>query len=229
MDHSNLIPVPYNSYDLSKVGSARANAFYNRETKTLSMNSSFTNTNNHTLDIYSAQLFHGEFMLYDLSDFFECTYFAERDFIPCLRYWLGAWCLENKVFLNPKSKFTIKFKTLENESFEFNIWSNSDEDLARWQRMNQSVPRIQRPVELVRSSQPASSDTVPALPESPIVPSPDDTPAPATVPASDADAPAPFEENKTDPFYEEPLRTNTTPEALNGASTVVTEVQPPNA
>lgn len=231
--HTNLVPVPYSSYDLTKVGSASPNAFYNRDTKTLSLHPNTTNTHNHTLDIYSAQLFHGEFMLYDLTDFFESTFFAEQDFIPCLKYWLGAWCLENKVFLNPKSQFTLRFKTLEGDAYSFDIWSESDDDLARWQRMNQSVPRIQRPVELVRSSQPISAGSS----DSPVVASPDNTPASvagagstlAPVPASDADAPAPFEEHKTDPFYEELMATDQTPEPLHGGSTTVREVQPANA
>ena len=191
--NGSFAPVPTRNYNLRKTGSSVPVAFYNRETKTLSKLYSSTNANNHTLDIYTAQLFHGEMMIYDLTDFFETTLFADQDNIPDLSIWLGAWSLENEIYLDPSVNYVVKFQTLENTTNEFNVWSKSSADLERWQKMNQTVPRLHRQTTTAApSAQPEATSPAQAQNQNsnatPVVPL----------------GPQPFDENKTDPYYEEP-------------------------
>lgn len=216
--NGSFAPVPSRNYSLHKTGSSVPVGFYNRETKTLSRAYPGTSTNNHTLDIYTAQLYHGDMMIYDLTDFFETTFFAEQDTIPGLPIWLGAWSLENRIYLDPNVNYVVKFTTLENENNEFSIWSTSQSDSERWQRMNQSVPRLHR-----QAPTPASAPSpVQSEPEHPVTP-------PVQEETSNAAAtvvPAP------EPFDEEPASSNAPiPDIQSSTSIeqVVAEVQPANA
>lgn len=215
--NGSFAPVQSRNYSLNKTGSSVPIAFYNRETKTLSRAYPGTTMNNHTLDIYTAQLFHGDMMIYDLTDFFETTFFAEQDNIPELSVWLGAWSLENRIYLDPNVNYIIKFTTLENQNNEFSIWTKDENDSQRWQQMNQAVPRLHR--QSRSAAAPVTEQPEPAPPAQ-------EASVPAPAPAS---APAPFDEHKTNPFYEQPLATNTTPEPLNGGSNAVKEVEAANA
>jgi hypothetical protein len=138
------VPVRYTDYSKDVAGTSNVDFYYNRDTKTISK--SFESSHlPRTLNIEGASLYHGDICLYDLTDFFDTTRYAGTADVPSLDQWVGIWQLENGIYLDRNKDFQLHIEFLGVAKSEvFSLWSV--ENVARWNQLTSSTPRLHRQV-----------------------------------------------------------------------------------
>lgn len=134
------IPVRYTNYTHDVAGAAEIEYYYNRETKVISKQQEVVHIPR-LLDIESARLFHGNICLYDLTDFFDSTRFAGSGEVPSLPIWISLWELENGIFLDRTTEFTIHLEFLGGGTIEITLWGG---DMTAWNTRVSRLPRLNR-------------------------------------------------------------------------------------
>jgi hypothetical protein len=127
------VPVAARDYRQSAAGTPNIAAYYDRDTQ--SIHTDTTSTNFHTLLFESANIYHRDINLYDLTDFFNETRFYGT--VPAtLDTWVAAWCLERGIYLDRKKSFTLRGKLfLEGEVKTFSLWSTDADEKAEWAKL----------------------------------------------------------------------------------------------
>lgn len=138
------VPVRYTDYSKDVAGSSNIDFYYNRDTKTISKSLDSSHLPR-TLNIEGASLYHGDICLYDLTDFFDTTRYAGTADVPSLDQWVGIWQLENGIYLDRNKDFQLHIEFLGVAKAEtFSLWSV--ENVARWNQLTSSTPRLHRQV-----------------------------------------------------------------------------------
>ena len=127
------VPVAARDYRQSAAGTPNIAAYYDRDTQ--SIHTDTTSTNFHTLLFESANIYHRDINLYDLTDFFNETRFYGT--VPAtLDTWVAAWCLERGIYPDRKKSFTLRGKLfLEDEVKTFSLWSTDADEKAEWAKL----------------------------------------------------------------------------------------------
>jgi len=90
-------PVYEHNYENRKPGSSKVLCTYNKDTNTLILDATRPSR---TLEFSTAQLYHGDICLYDLTSFFDTTLWKGDRFPPSLSMWMGVWSLVNSTYLD---------------------------------------------------------------------------------------------------------------------------------
>lgn len=135
-------PVRLNDYAKDVAGCGTVDYYYIRDTHTLSKNLTAVHLPR-TLNIELASIYHGDICLYDLTDFFDSTFYSGGQDIPSLYQWVGVWQLENGIYLDRSKEFQIEITLLGGSKQTFGLW---DTDQSRWNALTSSAPRLHRQV-----------------------------------------------------------------------------------
>jgi hypothetical protein len=134
-------PVYEQNYENRKPGSSKIVCIYNKDSKTIIIDSSRPAR---TLSFVNAELYHGHICLYNLTSFFDTTYWKGDQYAPSLGVWMGVWSLVNGIYLDTNMEFILRVSTPEGEELEFDIWSDTFEEKQRWNSLNEVTVRLQR-------------------------------------------------------------------------------------
>lgn len=162
-------PVYEHNYENRKPGSSKVLCTYNKDTNTLILDATRPSR---TLEFSTAQLYHGDICLYDLTNFFDTTLWKGDRFPPSLSMWMGVWSLVNSTYLDTSMEFRLHITTMDGRSTELDIWSTDQRSLILWENLNEVKVRLQRvaPVAPVAPAVPVvSADEVLDEPESPLI------------------------------------------------------------
>lgn len=171
-------PVYEHNYENRKPGSSKVLCTYNKDTNTLILDATRPSR---TLEFSTAQLYHGDICLYDLTNFFDTTLWKGDRFPPSLSMWMGVWSLVNSTYLDTSMEFRLHITTMDGRSTELDIWSTDQRSLILWENLNEVKVRLQRvaPVAPVAPAVPVvSADEVLDEPESPLISHPHPYPHP---------------------------------------------------
>jgi len=134
-------PVYEQNYENRKPGSSKVVCIYNKDTNTIIIDSTRPAR---TLSFVTAELYHGHICLYNLTSFFDTTYWKGEQYAPSLGVWMGVWSLVNGIYLDTNMEFVLRVSTPEGEEQEFDIWSDSFSEKQRWDSLNEVTVRLQR-------------------------------------------------------------------------------------
>ena len=171
-------PVYEHNYENRKPGSSKVLCTYNKDTNTLILDATRPSR---TLEFSTAQLYHGDICLYDLTNFFDTTLWKGDRFPPSLSMWMGVWSLVNSTYLDTSMEFRLHITTMDGTYVDLNIWSSDERSLILWENLNEVKVRLQRvapvaPIAPVAPVAPAvpvvSADEVLDEPESPLISQP---------------------------------------------------------
>jgi len=139
--HGSNTPVYEQNYENRKPGSSKVVCIYNKDTNTIILDSTRPAR---TLSFVTAELYHGHICLYNLTSFFDTTYWKGEQYAPSLGVWMGVWSLVNGIHLDTNMDFILRVTTPEGEELEFNIWSDTFAEKERWNSLNEVTVRLQR-------------------------------------------------------------------------------------
>jgi len=139
--HGSNTPVYEQNYENRKPGSSKVVCIYNKDTNTIILDSTRPAR---TLSFVTAELYHGHICLYNLTSFFDTTYWKGEQYPPSLAVWMGVWSLVNGIHLDTNMDFILRVSTPEGEELEFNIWSDTFTERERWNSLNEVKVRLQR-------------------------------------------------------------------------------------
>ena len=165
-------PVYERNYENRNPGSSKVLCTYNKDTNTLILDATRPSR---TLEFSTAELYHGDICLYDLTSFFDTTLWKGDRFPPSLSMWMGVWSLINSTYLDTSMEFRLHITTMDGRSTELDIWSTDQRSLILWENLNEVKVRLQRvaPVAPVAPAVPVvSADEVLDEPESPLISQP---------------------------------------------------------
>lgn len=134
------VPVRLDDYKKDVAGVASIDFYYNRDQRLL-CKSLDANTIPRTLNIEGASIYHGDICLYDLTDFFDTTYYSGGSVVPSLDQWVGIWELENGIYLDRNKDFQIQVEFLGESREIFQLWRGSR---TRWNELTSNGPRLHR-------------------------------------------------------------------------------------
>jgi len=135
------VPVYEQNYENRKPGSSKVVCIYNKDSNTIVIDSTRPAR---TLSFVTAELWHGHISLYNLTSFFDTTYWKGEQYPPSLAVWIGVWSLVNGIHLDNTMEFILRVSTPEGEDHEFNIWSDTFSEKQRWNSLNEVTVRLQR-------------------------------------------------------------------------------------
>lgn len=158
-------PVYEHNYENRKPGSSKVLCTYNKDTNTLILDATRPSR---TLEFSTAELYHGDICLYDLTSFFDTTLWKGDRFPPSLSMWMGVWSLVNSTYLDTSMEFRLHITTMDGRSTELDIWSTDQRSLILWENLNEVKVRLQR----VAAAPVITADEVLDEPESPLIPQP---------------------------------------------------------
>jgi hypothetical protein len=177
----NFTPVNSLEYDIISPTTPRIEWYYNKDTKCLYRNSlvgseeSEESESKITLNLYSAKIYHGELLVYDISHFFwETGYIG--DSVPNLGYWMGIWQLEERKMLDYSNNFTLQLESATGKELYLDLDFKSNQNNVYWQGLVKPLPKLIR----VPLPENAAAPEVTPLPEA--VPLPYTPPFPAPPP-----------------------------------------------
>jgi hypothetical protein len=172
----NFTPVNSLEYDITSPTTPRIEWYYNKDTKCLyrgPLVESEESENKKTLNLYSAKIYHGELLIYDISHFFwETGYIG--DSVPNLGYWIGVWQLEDRKMLDYSNNFTLQLESATGEELYLDLDFKSNQNNVYWKGLVKPLPKLIR----VPLPEVASLPTVAPLPEA----APEVTVAPLPLP-----------------------------------------------
>jgi len=161
------VPVYEQNYENRKPGSSKVVCIYNKDSNTIIIDSTRPAR---TLSFVTAELCHGHICLYNLTSFFDTTYWKGEQYPPSLAVWMGVWSLVNGIHLDNTMEFILRVTTPEGEEQEFNIWSDTFSEKQRWNSLNEVTVRLQRLPAPVAVPVPVAEPTVPLVaPVPPVV------------------------------------------------------------
>lgn len=134
------VPVRVNDYAKDVAGASTVEFYYDRDSKVLTKTRETVHIPR-LLDVESARLYHGDILLYDLTDFFDSTRFAGSVEVPSLNRWIATWELEAGIFLDRTKEFTVEIEFLGGGVEKFSLWNGPT---ARWNERVSRVPRLHR-------------------------------------------------------------------------------------
>jgi hypothetical protein len=152
-------PVYERNYENRNPGSSKVLCIYNKDTNTLILDATRPAR---TLEFSTAELYHGDICLYDLTNFFDTTLWKGDRFPPSLSMWMGVWSLVNSTYLDTSMEFRLCVTTMDGRSTELDIWSTDQRSLILWENLNEVKVRLQRVAPVV--------PVVPVAPVAPVVP-----------------------------------------------------------
>ena len=145
----NFTPVNSLEYDITSPTTPRIEWYYNKDTKCLYRNSLVESDESEecetkkTLNLYTAKIYHGELLVYDISHFFwETGYIG--DSVPNLGYWMGVWQLEEKKMLNYSNNFTLQLESASGEELYLDLDFKSNQNNVYWQELVKPLPKLIR-------------------------------------------------------------------------------------
>ena len=163
-------PVYEYTYENRNPGSSKVLCTYNKDTNTLILDATRPSR---TLEFSTAQLYHGDICLYDLTNFFDSTLWKGDRFPPSLRMWMGVWSLVNSTYLDTSMEFRLHVTTMEGTSAELDIWSTDERSLILWENLNEVKVRLHRvapiaPVPVAPLSEMSDEPESPLIPQPPV-------------------------------------------------------------
>lgn len=161
-------PVYERNYENRNPGSSKVLCTYNKDTNTLILDATRPSR---TLEFSTAQLYHGDICLYDLTSFFDTTLWKGDRFPPSLSMWMGAWSLVNSTYLDTSMEFRLHITTMDGTYVDLDIWSTDQRSLILWENLNEVKVRLQR-VAAAPAAPVITADEVLDEPESPLIPQP---------------------------------------------------------
>jgi hypothetical protein len=167
-------PVYEHNYENRKPGSSKVLCTYNKDTNTLILDATRPSR---TLEFSTAQLYHGDICLYDLTSFFDTTLWKGDRFPPSLSMWMGVWSLVNSTYLDTSMEFRLHITTMDGTYVDLDIWSTDQRSLILWENLNEVKVRLQR-VAAAPAAPVVSADEVLDEPESPLISHPHPHPHP---------------------------------------------------
>ena len=134
--HNQYIAIRANDYNLTSATSPRVAYFFDKESGFYKNGSEFSNSR---LNILTAHLYHHNLRVADLSDFFYTTTYESAEGIPQLGYWIAAWQLKNKAFLDISKHFTIHIMTVLGQRYVIDYDPQSEECQEAWITLNSDI------------------------------------------------------------------------------------------
>jgi len=177
-------------YDITSPTTPRIEWYYNKDTKCLYRDSvveseeseeSKESKSKITLNLYSAKIYHGELLVYDISHFFWETGYIGNS-VPNLGYWMGVWQLEEKKMLDYSNNFTLQLESASGEELYLEFDFKSNQNNVYWQGLVKPLPKLIRAPLPVAATEVASEVT--ALPRVTPLPLPYTPPFPAPPPVT---------------------------------------------
>lgn len=155
-------PVYERNYENRNPGSSKVLCTYNKDTNTLILDATRPAR---TLEFSSAELYHGDICLYDMTSFFDSTLWKGDRFPPSLSMWMGVWSLVNSTYLDTSMEFRLCVTTMDGRSTELDIWSTDQRSLILWENLNEVKVRLQRVAHVAHVA-----PVAPVVPVVPVVP-----------------------------------------------------------
>ncbi len=134
--HNQYVAVRVNDYNLTSATSPRVAYYFDKETGFYKNGSEFSNSR---LNILAAHLYHHNLRVADLSEFFYTTTYESAEGIPQLGYWIAAWQLKNKAFLDISKQFTIHIMTVLGQRVVIDYDPQSQECQQAWITLNSDI------------------------------------------------------------------------------------------
>ena len=187
----NFTPVNSLEYDITSPTTPQIEWYYNKDTKCLycgpleESEKSKESENKKTLNLYSAKIYHGELLVYDISHFFwETGYIG--DSVPNLGYWIGVWQLDERKMLDYSNNFTLRLESASGEELYLELDFKSNQNNVYWQGLVKPLPKLIRaPLpEVAPLPAVAALPAVAPLPEVAPLPLPYTPPFPAPPPVT---------------------------------------------
>ena len=100
-------------FNLSYAGSPHVDWYYNADTKTFSR--SENDGHLHHFPYLTAEIYHGNLALYDISSFTESLKWTGGELAPSANHVLSAWSLEAGILLDPSLPLVLKIITQEGD------------------------------------------------------------------------------------------------------------------
>lgn len=165
---NSVMPVYELNHLAEKPGSSKSVCVYSRDTNTLSIDSTKPAR---LLEFESAEIYHGDICLYNLTNFFSTTQWKGDQYPPNLLYWIGVWSLLNNVYLDQRTLFTLRVITMEGIDHSFEIWSKDEASVNAWrdltrvkiQMTRHVVPRLPAPAAAVAAAAQTEMNDLPPL------------------------------------------------------------------
>ena len=140
---NSMMPVYEINHQGEKPGSSKSVCVYNRDTNILTVDSSKPAR---LLEFESAELYHGDICLYNLTNFFSTTQWKGDQYPPNLLYWIGVWSLLNNVYLDHRTLFTLRITTIDGMNHSFEIWSIDEASVNAWRELTRVKIQMTRHV-----------------------------------------------------------------------------------
>lgn len=114
-------------FNLSAAGSPEVDLYYNADTKTFSR--SENDGHLHHFPYLTAEIYHGNLALYDITSFTESLKWTGGDVAPSANHVLSAWSLETGILLDPSLPLVLKIITQEGEESTIPLYKPSTAEL----------------------------------------------------------------------------------------------------
>jgi hypothetical protein len=134
--NNQYVAVRANEYNLSDATSPRVAYYFEKDSGFYKNGSEFSTSR---LNILSAYLYHHNLRVADLSEFFYTTTYESSERIPQLGYWMAAWQLKQKVFLDVSKHFTLHIMTVLGQRVILDYDPNSEECQQAWAALNSNI------------------------------------------------------------------------------------------
>jgi len=134
-------PVYERNYENRNPGSSKVLCIYNKDTNTLILDATRPSR---TLEFSTAELYHGDICLYDMTSFFDSTLWKGDRFPPSLSMWMGVWSLVNSTYLDTSMEFRLHITTMDGRCAELDIWSTDQRMHILWENLTEVKVRLQR-------------------------------------------------------------------------------------
>lgn len=114
--------------NLNRAGSPHVDWFYNADTKTFSR--SENDGHLHHFPYLTAEIYHGDLALYDITSFTESLKWTGGDVAPSANHVLSAWALQTGILLDSSLPLVLKVITQEGEESTIPLYSPTAAELA---------------------------------------------------------------------------------------------------
>lgn len=114
-------------FNLSAAGSPEVDLYYNADTKTFSR--SENDGHLHHFPYLTAEIYHGNLALYDITSFTESLKWTGGEVAPSANHVLSAWSLETGILLDPSLPLVLKIITQEGEESTIPLYKPSTAEL----------------------------------------------------------------------------------------------------